>query len=220
MGRSSPAGARKSLEQQHLAEFTDRLEHQLLRSSIKMDTVENMAGSGGAQSGGKEGPVVSANHELIERLRRLRPTGRIVLDLSPHSGGVDALPETPLEDGDTFMVPSMPATVQVLGAVLNQNAFLYRSGAREGEYLRLAGGLNRDADRGQAFILRADGSVTGHGAGPSIFSSGFDNLHLYPGDTIVVPEKNIGAGALRSFMAWSQILSQLGLGAAAISVLK
>ena len=210
----------QALEQQHLSEYADRLEHQLLRSSIKMDTVETMAGSGGAQSGGKEGPVVSANHELIERLRRLRPTGRIVLDLSPHSSGADALPETPLEDGDTFLVPSMPATVQVLGAVLNQNAFLYRSGAREGDYLRLAGGLNRDADRGQAFVLRADGTVTGHDAGPSIFSSGFDHLHLYPGDTIVVPEKNIGAGALRSFMAWSQILSQLGLGAAAISVLK
>jgi hypothetical protein len=38
----------------------------------------------------------------------------------------------PLEDGDTLMVPSTPATVQVIGAVLNQNqnAFLYRDNAR------------------------------------------------------------------------------------------
>lgn len=212
----------QALEQQRLAEIADRLQHQLLRNSIKLDTVEVIASGGGAdsQAGGKDGPVSSANRELIERLRRLQPTGRIVLDLSPHSAGDNDLPETPLEDGDTFLVPPMPATVQVLGAVLNQNAFLYRDGAHESDYLRLAGGLNRDADRGQSFVLRADGSVAGHGAGPSIFSSGFDNLHLYPGDTIVVPEKNIGAGALRSFMAWSQILSQLGLGAAAINVLK
>ena len=210
------------IEEQRLAEFADRLEHQLLRSSIKMDTVANAAGagSGSSQNGNKDEQVSSANRELIDRLRRLRPTGRIVLNLNPRSAGEDELPETPLEDGDTFLVPSIPATVQVLGAVLNQSAFLYRSGSRESDYLRLAGGLNREADRGQSFVLRADGSVNSHGAGLSIFSPGFDNLHLYPGDTIVVPEKNIGAGTLRTFMAWSQILSQLGLGAAAINVLK
>jgi len=208
----------QALEQQRLADFADRLEHQLLRSSVKMDTIGNIAGSSSAASQNEQ--VSSANRELIERLRRQRPTGRIVLSLRLHSAGEDDLPETPLEDGDTLLVPPMPATVQVMGAVMNQSAFLYRSGARESEYLRLAGGLNRDADRGQIFVLRADGSVVGHNAGPSVFSSGADNLRLYPGDTIVVPEKNIGAGALRSFMAWSQILSQLGLGAAAINVLK
>ena len=121
-----------------------------------------------------------------------------------------------------LIVPSMPATVQVIGAVLNQNqnAFLYRNNARVSDLLRLAGGLNRDADRKQAFILRADGSVTGRGAGLSMLSSGLGNLHLYPGDTIIVPEKNIGSGAMRGFMAWTEIFSQLGLGAAAINVLK
>jgi protein involved in polysaccharide export with SLBB domain len=212
----------QALEQQRLGEITDRLEHQLLRNSIKMDTVGNVAAAAGnsMQNGDRGEQLSSANREMIERLRRLRSSGRIVLNLHPHSAGENLLPETPLEDGDTLFVPSMPATVQVMGAVLNQSAFLYRSGAHESDYLRLAGGLNRDADRGQAFVLRADGSVTGHGAGSSIFSSGFDNLRLYPGDTIVVPEKNIGSGVLRSFMAWSQILSQLGLGAAAINVLK
>ncbi len=201
----------QALEQQRLTDLTDRLEHQLLRNSIKMDTGANES---------RNGPVSWANRELIERLRRQSPTGRIVLDLRPQSEGANDLPETPLEDGDTLLVPSKPATVQVMGAVLNQSAFLYRSGAHESDYLRLAGGLNRDADRGQAFVLRADGSVTSHSDGQSIFSSGFDKLHLYPGDTIVVPEKNIGAGPMRSLMAWSQILSQLGLGAAAINVLK
>ena len=212
----------QALEQQRLAEITDRLEHQLLRSSIKMDTVGSMTGTGNnsAQNGARDGQASSANRELIERLRRLRPTGRIVLNLHPHSTGENELPDTPLEDGDALLVPPIPATIQVMGAVLNQNAFLYRADAHQSDYLRLAGGLSRDADHGQLFVLRADGSVAGHGAGPSIFSSGMSNLHLYPGDTIVVPEKAIGAGALRSFMAWSQILSQLGLGAAAINVLR
>ena len=216
----------QQLEEQRLNEFAERLEHQLLRSSIKMDSVTSAAAQSvtgsGAKSEGASEEVSAVNRELVARLRRLAPTGRIVLNFGPHSAGVNELPDMPLEDGDLLIVPSMPATVQVIGAVLNQNqnAFLYRNNARVSDLLRLAGGLNRDADRKQAFILRADGSVTGRGAGLSMLSSGLGNLHLYPGDTIIVPEKNIGSGAMRGFMAWTEIFSQLGLGAAAINVLK
>lgn len=113
----------------------------------------------------------------------------------------------------------MPATVQVIGAVLNQNAFLYRGG-RASNYLHMAGGPNRDADRGQTFILRADGSVIGRREKKSIFSSGFENTRLYPGDSVIVPEKHIKPGPLSAFMAWSQMFSQYALGAAAVNVLK
>jgi protein involved in polysaccharide export with SLBB domain len=216
----------QQLEEQRLNDYAERLEHQLLRDTIKMDSVvsaaaQSMTGSEAKSQGASE-DVSAVNRELVARLRRLAPTGRIVLNFGPHSAGVNELPEMPLEDGDLLMVPSTPATVQVIGAVLNQNqnAFLYRGNARVSDFLRVAGGLNRDADRKQAFILRADGSVTGRGAGQSMLSSGLGNLHLYPGDTIVVPEKNIGSGAMRGFMAWTEIFSQLGLGAAAINVLK
>jgi protein involved in polysaccharide export with SLBB domain len=216
----------QQLEEQRLGEFAERLEHQLLRSTIKMDSVTSAAAqsmtSSGAKTQGTTEEVSAVNRELVARLRRLAPTGRIVLNFGPHSAGENELPELPLEDGDVLLVPSTPATVQVIGAVLNQNqnAFLYRNNAHVSDLLRLAGGLNRDADRKQAFVLRANGSVTGRGAGQSMLSSGLGNLHLYPGDTIVVPEKNIGSGAMRGIMAWTEIFSQLGLGAAAINVLK
>jgi protein involved in polysaccharide export with SLBB domain len=206
----------QAIEQQRLKEYADRLEHQLARSSIKMAG----AGDSSSQGAGQQGQIAAIDRDLIARLRQLQPTGRIVLDLRPHSSGVSQLPETPLEDGDQLRIPPTPSTVQVVGAVLNQNAFLYHNDARAGEYLHMAGGPNRDADRGQTFILRADGSVTGHTAGMSIFSSGFEKTPLYPGDTLVVPEKNIGPGAMREFLAWSQMFSQLALGAAAIDVLK
>jgi protein involved in polysaccharide export with SLBB domain len=205
----------QAIEEQRLKEYADRLEHQLARSSIAM-----AAGSGGALQGGQPELAASLNRELIGKLRQLQPTGRIVLELNPRSAGEKQLPETPLEDGDQLLVPPIPATIQVVGAVLNQNAFLYHDDARVGQYLHLAGGPNRDADRKQSFVLRADGSVTGHGAGQSIFSSSFENVRLYPGDTIVVPEKNIGPGAWHEFLSWSQLFSQVALGAAAIDVIK
>jgi hypothetical protein len=43
---------------------------------------------------------------------------------------------------------------------------------------------------------------------------------LYPGDTIVVPEKTLRPTALRGLLDWSNIFGQLALGAAAIQVLK
>jgi protein involved in polysaccharide export with SLBB domain len=204
------------IEAQRLKEYADRLEHQLARSSIAMSN----AASGASQESGQQGQIASVDRALIERLRQVQPTGRIVLDLNPHSTGENQLPETQLEDGDQLLVPPVPATIQVIGAVLNQNAFLYRSGAHVGQYLHMAGGPNRDADHGQIFVLRADGSVTGRSAGQSIFYSGFQDARLYPGDTIVVPEKNVGPGAMREFLSWTQIFSQLALGAAAIDVIK
>lgn len=204
------------IEEQRLKEYADRLEHQLARSSIAMGN----AASGASQEGGQQGQIAAIDRDLIEHLRQVQPTGRIVLDLNPHSAGENQLPETQLEDGDQLIVPPAPVTIQVIGAVLNQNAFLYRNGARVGQYLHLAGGPNRDADHGQIFVLRADGSVTGRYAGQSIFSSGFLSERLYPGDTIVVPEKNVGRGVMREFLSWTQVFSQLALGAAAIDVIK
>ena len=206
----------QAIEQQRLNEYADRLEHQLARASVATSGLAN----GGSQNGEQDGQISSINRALVERLRQVQPSGRIVLNLGPRSAGENELPDAQLEDGDQLLVPSTPATIQVVGAVLNQNAFLYRNGARAGDYLHLAGGPNRDADRRQTFILRADGSVTSHNAGDPIFSSGFEKARLYPGDTIVVPEKNIGPGAMREFTAWAQVFSQLALGAAAVNVIK
>ena len=64
-----------------------------------------------------------------------------------------------MEDGDRFIVPPVPATVNVVGAVYDQNSFLFAPGKRASVYLQLAGGPNRDADRKHEFIIRADGEV-------------------------------------------------------------
>ena len=142
----------------------------------------------------------------IERLRRREPIGRIVLDVRPDSQGVDSVPDLPLEDGDRFVVPRVPSSVNVEGQVYNANAFVYRPRRRVIDYLRQAGGPDRQADRRRAFVLRADGSVVsqqyGHG--------NFEHVQLYPGDTLVVPPAvnrrsilaNGGGGSEHCGAAW------------------
>jgi protein involved in polysaccharide export with SLBB domain len=119
----------------------------------------------------------------------------------------------------------MPSTVSVQGQVYDANAFVYQNGKRVKDYLNLAGGPDRNADRDREFILRADGSVVSHQNGSfaqrALFTGrGFEDVALLPGDTIVVPPVIEKGSILRNMVNISTILEGFGLGAAAIEVLK
>jgi protein involved in polysaccharide export with SLBB domain len=187
-----------ALERVRLKEFSDELEHKMARNAMSTVGVLN---SGASQQ------AISIGREMIERIRSIQATGRIVLDSNPHSTGNYELPEMHLEDGDRLVVPNVPDTIQVIGAVFNPHSFLFHADARVGEYLRLAGGPNRDADRKRIFVLRADGSVTSHESDPSVFPHGPSKVRLHPGDSVVMPEKNLRPTLGSNALAWTQALT-------------
>jgi protein involved in polysaccharide export with SLBB domain len=162
---------------------------------------------------------VAGQRDLIERLRKLPIDGRIVLDMDPNSRGVKALPDLPLENGDRLYVPSRPSTVNVIGNVFEQATFLYEEDLRVGDYLKKAGGPARSADRSHMFVVRADGSVVSRSTGAVLFSRAFEVLPMHPGDTLVVPTYINRTTFARNLMDWSQIFSNLALGAAAVNIL-
>ncbi|MBV9500772.1 MAG: SLBB domain-containing protein [Acidobacteriaceae bacterium] len=163
---------------------------------------------------------IASQHDLIDRLKKVPVDGRIVLDLEPNSRGVNALPDLPLENGDRLYVPSRPSTVNVIGTVFEQATFLYQEDLRVNDYLKEAGGPTRSADKSHMFVVRADGSVVSRSAaGTTLFAKNFDTLPVYPGDTLVVPTYINKTSFARNLMDWSQIFSNLALGAAAVSVL-
>jgi protein involved in polysaccharide export with SLBB domain len=161
--------------------------------------------------------AVAFQEQYISRLASFQPTGRIVLDIPADATGLDAIPALPLEDGDVLRIPVRGGTVQVLGAVNNDNALIYHPGGRVSEYLDKAGGPTREADLGRAFVIRADGSVVGH-KGKSAHA--FDSFVLMPGDAIVVPDRIIVRDVLTEVRDWSQIFAQFALGVAAAKVLE
>ncbi len=206
----------RALQQARIDEYVQTLSMAIQRSSLALASSSSSA----SQDLTSGAPAQSSERDIIASLRQIRATGRIVLRFTPNSSGVDSLPDIPLEDGDRFVVPSVPATVNVVGSVYDQNSFLYQPGRRAGTYLRQAGGPNRDADRGHEFVIRADGEVVSRDKNKSIWGNEFNNVRIYPGDTIMVPEKTFKPSALRGFTDWSQMFSQFALGAAALSVLK
>jgi hypothetical protein len=146
--------------------------------------------------------------------------GRVVLGVDPNSRGVESLPDLPLENGDRLYVPSRPSTINVIGTVYEQAAFLYEDDLRSGDYLKKAGGPTRAADKSHMFIIRADGSVVSHSTDSSLFTNRFDSLKMYAGDTLIVPTYINKSSFTRNFIDWSQIFSNLGFGVAAVNVLR
>jgi polysaccharide biosynthesis/export protein len=156
---------------------------------------------------------------VAQRLRQLKSTGRIVLDMGADSKTVADIPDLPLEDGDVFIVPQTPSTVDVFGAVYNQTSFLYNPQKRVGDYLHQAGGGTRTADNGRSYIVRADGAIVSRQYSSGILGR-FDSTRLNPGDAVVVPEQVDKRPLLRNLVDIATIFGQFGLGIAAINVLR
>ncbi len=198
------------LQQLRLNDYLQNLELEIDRSTI----------AASASVGSVDPAATAASRSLVARFRTIRATGRVVLDINQNATGIDSLPNIQLEDGDRFVVPSKPSTVNVVGAVYDQNSFLFRSTQSVGSYLRLAGGPTKSADGKDSFVIRADGSVISHKSKSGVFGNDFSSMRLSAGDTVVVPEKVPHPSGLRNFINYTQIFSQLALGAAAIAVLQ
>lgn len=173
-----------------------------------------------ADEGAAQAARATATSRLIERLRTVKPTGRIVLQLNADA---TSLPELSLEEGDRILIPPRPTTVGVFGSVFNNGSFLWKNGSSVDDALRQAGGPTRGADTSSTFVLRANGSVISAqqtSGGWVNFGSALSNVAALPGDTVFVPEEMNKTTFMQSAKEWTQILYQFGLGAAALKTIK
>ncbi len=200
----------RRVQQQRLNEYVDQIALQANTAAT------NNAGAAiNAQDVAAAAAQRAQAQNIITNLRQARATGRIVLELPPDASDISQLPDLPLEDGDRFIVPRVPSTVSVDGAVYNQNSFLYDPHRRLGDYMRLAGGANRDADKNRAYVIRAGGAVISKQYSSSLRGSGFDSVRLYPGDTVVIPLNLDKGKTMRLIVDIAQIVGQFGIAIAA-----
>jgi protein involved in polysaccharide export with SLBB domain len=189
------------------------------RALRDMETDFARASSSTRVSSVEDGAALTARNagaaRLIDRLRALRPTGRVVLQLQP--GGTE-LPDLALEDGDRIYIPARPTTVGVFGSVFNAASYLYLPGRTLDEYIKLAGGPTKGADESSIFLVRADGSVASRRQSSGWFKASDDlgSLVAEPGDSVFVPEEMDKTTFLQAAKDWTQILYQFGIGAAGI----
>jgi len=137
----------------------------------------------------------------IGELSRIPSPGRVVIDLQDPTQL-----NTPLEDGDSLFVPKLPKTVQIIGNVYNPIGITFEEGLKLKDYLNMAGGPKKTADKGAIYVRRASGEVVRK------------PKEIKPGDTIIVPEKiEIGRDFWDIVSTTATILYQIGIAVAAFS---
>jgi protein involved in polysaccharide export with SLBB domain len=165
--------------------------------------------------------IQQSQKQSLDRFRTLRPEGRIAIDIPfDGSGKVNDFPAIRLENGDRIVIPSMPSFVQVFGFVNTESALIYRKGLTVKDYLAISG-VGSSADLNGAILVRANGNAI---TNQSTWGNDVLSAVVLPGDTIFLPEKfdreSVWSQSVRTAKDFTQVLYQLGLGAAAIKTLR
>jgi protein involved in polysaccharide export with SLBB domain len=149
---------------------------------------------------------------VVAQLKEQKPDGRFVMPIPYGASNLQA--DLPLENFDHVYVPPRPKTVGVFGSVYEAASFQYAENMRIGDYLKLAGGARRHvSDRGQTFVVRANGSVLA-----AAVDHDLEGRPAYPGDVIYVPVRT-GPSAWEKIEKIATIVGQLGATAAVVGVL-
>jgi protein involved in polysaccharide export with SLBB domain len=164
--------------------------------------------------------VQQAQKQSLDRFRTLKPEGRISLGIPANANLVQEVPAIRLENGDRIHIPPKPDFIQVFGSVNTESALLYRAGLTVKDYLAMSG-VGSSADLNGAILVRANGSAISN---QSYWRNDALSAQVLPGDTIFLPEKfdreSAWSQSVRTAKDFTQVLYQLGLGAAAIKTLR
>lgn len=199
----------KIQQQAKIDEAVDRYE-----KDIETNAKQRLNGQNDPAQASLIASELESQRRLAQKLRTVKSEGRIILTLKDFNAKISDLPEVSLKDGDTVYIPQKQGTVDVIGAVYQQNAFIYQPERRVNYYLTLAGGVSSTGDKSELYRICADGTVR------SNRNSGMGG-RVNPGDAIVVPEKiQKGQTFMQSLKDWTSILYQFGLGAAGLATLK
>jgi protein involved in polysaccharide export with SLBB domain len=184
-------------QRESFAEAIQQLELALLSAPLSGDDIQNPAVREGQRT---------AAREVLERLRKTEPDGRVILQIDHDTPSLPS--EMTLENNDHIYVPPRPTTVGVFGSVYRPGSFQIASGLKVKDLVDMAGGPVRAADRGAIFVVRANGEVVPKRRGAL-------DEHVLPGDLVFVPIKSQYSSVWSKIRDISSIIFQLGLGAAA-----
>ena len=146
----------RRIQEKRIKEAVDRLEEDILRTQARFTeaAVSEEEIRGLEQS-------MAAKRDLLRKLKAAQATGRVVITLDSLDKFEGSKYDMELEDGDTLTIPPVPGIVNVLGTVYNPTSIVYTKGKTVGFYLDKVGGPTPDAEEGEMYIVRADGTVIG-----------------------------------------------------------
>ncbi|MEW6668927.1 MAG: SLBB domain-containing protein [Thermodesulfobacteriota bacterium] len=215
----------KKVQDEQLRGYIDKLEEDVLTLSAQSaDTALDKE-----QAAVLKESLISKK-QLIEKLKASRSTGRMVINLEEVLVLASSEYNFEMRPGDRLIVNKKPDSVNVLGEVFNPTALVYQKGKTVGYYLDMVGGPTDNAETGQIYVVKANGSVFSKAQGKFFgmaswdvkqhrwTMAGFDSTELDPGDTVIVPKKVEKYGWLKIVKDVTQIMYQIAVAAGVIIV--
>jgi protein involved in polysaccharide export with SLBB domain len=148
--------------------------------------------------------------QVLAALRSHPANGRLVIRITSDIGQWEnTAADVEMRPDDTLTIPKRENFVLVSGQVYNQTAISYVPGKDAIWYLRQAGGVTQSGDKGAVFVVRADGSVVGHAG--NLLTGNALNIHMRPGDSIIVPERTVGSQIWKNLISAAQIMSSVAI---------
>jgi protein involved in polysaccharide export with SLBB domain len=208
----------KELQQQRLDEYISRLEEDIL----------TLGSQAAEQALDKEEAAIlaqtlNAKKQLLRKLEGMEATGRMVINLPEVLADAASKYNFELRAGDRLIVKEKPDHVNVLGEVYNPTALLFESDKGVGYYLDLVGGITKDAEEDEIYLVKANGTVLSKSQERGGISwdsekyrwasSSFYDNKVDPGDTIIVPKELKVYPWLRVAKDITQVLAQVALSA-------
>lgn len=200
----------RELQQRQINESLDKLEQQLLSQSVRSSETALSP-----EQAEQLKIAAEQKQALLIKMRTARAKGRISIRLDNLEKFTGSSSDIILENGDSLMVPEKPQQIQVIGSVYNQTAFVFEPEMSAASYINKAGGMTRDADKNEIYVLKIDGTAVSKRVNGSLLSSG---EAIDPGDTIVVPEKLEKIAWMREIKDITQILYQIAVTAGVLIV--
>jgi polysaccharide biosynthesis/export protein len=174
----------KTAQTKNFQTFITRMQSQILQTSAR-GTATAMS----TEEAGLQRAELALNQSVLESLKAMQEQfeGRVAIniteDVNQWAASKDDLL---LQDGDSLHIPKRPQEVLVMGEVHSPGAQIFLPGLTVKDYVEHTGGLTRNAEEDQIFVVKANGFAFSKES-PSVGS--MDKATLNAGDAVFVPQK-------------------------------
>lgn len=137
--------------------------------------------------------------QFVDRARNIEPLGLMVTSSAGRELNVI------LADGDTVVIPSRTNVIEVVGEVQIAQAVMYRPDLSARDYVQMAGGFSRRANRDEVLIRRANAEI---------LIGGWDTP-IQPGDQVMIPPA-VDEKWLQNGIDLAQVVYQIAIAASVV----
>ena len=159
---------------------------------------------------------------LMTSLDDTQAIGRLVTELNPNLIEANPAQDITLHDGDVIYIPKLLNTVTIVGQVLNPVTVPHKVGENFDYYIKLAGGIKKEADKSKIYVLQPNGVSLRRKNGiqlPVLPFMPFERDDILPGGTLIVPRKARALDSLALVETITPVLANLSVTAASIAAI-